>query len=149
MPKVALTVPAKFIKFAVLAERDKCWSWKGYISDGGYALIRCSRFNIRAHRFAYESYIGAIPEGLVLDHECRNRACVNPWHLKPMTRVQNILIGINILGISTKLYCKNRHYLSPENCYFDKDGHRTCKECHSQRQKDRNRQRKSSGRMMP
>jgi len=63
----------------------------GYVSRYGYA-----RFNIapgqsvHAHRFAYEELVGPIPEGLDLDHLCRNKTCVNPAHLEPVTRAENV-----------------------------------------------------------
>jgi hypothetical protein len=57
---------------------------------------------IRAHRFAYELLVGPIPEGLVIDHLCRNRRCVNPAHLEPVTAEENWRRGDAPSAISTR-----------------------------------------------
>lgn len=72
-----------------------CWNWLGPLSKAGYALGTVQRSQggiVRqavAHRMFYEEAKGPIPEGLVLDHLCRNRRCVNPDHLEPVTQVVN------------------------------------------------------------
>src|SRR5690348_12502203 len=62
-----------------------CWHWLGGRLNEGYGELRRpeSTKSVRAHRVSYEYYRGPIPEGLKLDHLCRNRDCVNPWHLEP------------------------------------------------------------------
>ena len=72
---------------------DTCWLWTGALGTGGYATIRLpgSRQQLRAHRWAYEYFVGPIPEGLTLDHLCRVRHCVNPAHLEPVTMRENLL----------------------------------------------------------
>lgn len=73
---------------------DNCWNWTGYISDTGYGRPRFrvggKQYFLRAHRMSYEFKIGPIPAGMILDHTCHNRACVNPEHLRPVTDKQNI-----------------------------------------------------------
>ena len=67
-----------------------CWLWLRSTSGGGYGLFTPSKKGfVKAHRFAYEDVVGPIPEGLHLDHVCRNRLCVNPAHLKPVTQQEN------------------------------------------------------------
>lgn len=66
-----------------------CWVWTAGLSAGGYAYLYHQGKRYRAHRLAYEHYIGPIPDGLVLDHACHNTACVNPAHLRPVTVKQN------------------------------------------------------------
>jgi len=68
-----------------------CWLWTGALYVNGYGAFRGpDGRTIRAHRFAYERVVGPIPEGLDLDHLCRVRACVNPAHLEPVTRAENL-----------------------------------------------------------
>ena len=72
---------------------DGCWEWTGTKIDQGYGHHFCgieTRKTARVHRIAYEVWKGQIPEGLTIDHLCYNRACVNPLHLEPVTRGDNV-----------------------------------------------------------
>lgn len=77
-------------------ESSQCWVWLGSISDSGYGTIGRGPGgkNVKAHRWVYENIIGKIPDGLQLDHLCRNRSCVNPAHLEPVTHTENIRRGL-------------------------------------------------------
>lgn len=69
---------------------DACWPWTARLDRDGYGTLKMpTGRSIRAHRFAYELLVGPIPEGLVIDHLCRNRRCVNPAHLEPVTAEEN------------------------------------------------------------
>lgn len=108
-------------------EDSGCWRWLRYVDPSGYG--RVGR-NQAAHRKTYEALIGPIPPGLVLDHLCRNRACVNPAHLEPVTERDNILRGESP---SARLYrqthCKRGHPFDPGNTYRAPDGSRVCRMC--------------------
>ncbi|WWV91859.1 HNH endonuclease [Microbacterium phage phiMiGM15] len=99
MPKRTLTpAPERFFAKVRPASFEECWHWQGARNVGGYGVFQVgsSRGTARtrlAHVWAYEHLIGTKPEGLDLDHLCRNRACVNPWHLDPVTRGVNVARG--------------------------------------------------------
>ena len=83
-----------------------------------------------AHRVAYEKAYGPIPEGLVIDHLCRNGLCVNPEHLEAVTRKENILRGEGACAQNArKTHCKRGHELIPENLIERSDGRRDCLLC--------------------
>jgi hypothetical protein len=72
---------------------EGCWLWQRKLGRNGYGQMRGYAGQISAHRFAYEVLMGPIPEGMQLDHLCRNRACCNPEHLEPVTGRENRLRG--------------------------------------------------------
>lgn len=115
---------------------DSCWQWLGTIKTGtGYGVIRVERSIVRAHRFAYEHLVGPIPDGLVLDHLCRNRSCVNPWHLEPVTIRVNTLRGSHGRR-AERSECSNGHALSGENLQVRTDQGRKrliCRACNAAR----------------
>ena len=71
----------------------KCWEWKAYRTPRGYGQVRFEGTMRRAHRVVYEHLKGPIPEGLLIDHLCRNRGCVRPSHLEPVEPVTNTRRG--------------------------------------------------------
>lgn len=72
---------------------EGCWNWSGFLNNHGYPCMGIGPANKRkrllAHRAAFELVKGEIPAGALLDHICRNRACVNPDHLRPVNEKQN------------------------------------------------------------
>lgn len=110
---------------------DACWEWQGGRSSIGHGhfALRSDR-KVQAHRFAYEKVVGPIPEGLVLDHLCRNPPCCNPAHLEPVTRGENTLRGDTVTGNNMrKTVCVHGHKFTPETTYVTKTGGRHCLIC--------------------
>ncbi|MCX5587594.1 HNH endonuclease [Streptomyces erythrochromogenes] len=108
----------------------QCWAWNGANKDG------YGNFNLgggawtQAHRFAYEHLVGAIPPGLYLDHLCRNHACVNPWHLDPVTPRVNVLRGQSpTIVASLAGRCVHGHLHTEVGLYVSPDGRRFCRGC--------------------
>jgi hypothetical protein len=111
-------------------EPDGCWNWRGSGEGHGYGLFGVKRFMARAHRVSYEYYVGPIAPGLQIDHLCRNRRCVRPDHLEPVTQRENILRGTSPSAANArKTECLRGHPLSGDNLYVDKKGGRSCREC--------------------
>lgn len=71
-----------------------CWNWTGYRNRGGYGRYMHQKRMQLAHRVSYELLVGPVPDGLVIDHLCRNPSCVNPDHLEPVTNAENIRRGL-------------------------------------------------------
>jgi len=112
-----------------------CWDWTGKINAYGYGRLSLSRSapgetlkEAFAHRVSYEKHVGEIPEGLDLDHLCRNRRCVNPDHLEPVTRKENLRRGHGEHS-GGKTHCKRGHEFTPENTIITTEGYRNCREC--------------------
>lgn len=111
-----------------------CWLWTGYIAKQGYGRMSIKEMEPRArwaHRVSYESFKGAIPEGLQLDHLCRNKTCVNPDHLEAVTPRINCLRGNSKSAQHARSYtCIRGHLLEGDNLYNTTRKHRRCKQCH-------------------
>jgi hypothetical protein len=87
----------KFVRYLIedRGYKTPCWIWQLTVSEDGYGRVSVGRSNIAAHRFYYEQRFGPIPDGLLLDHLCRVRCCVNPDHLEPVTTLENTRRGLN------------------------------------------------------
>jgi hypothetical protein len=86
-----------------------CWVWNGPVFNG-YGYMKVAGRVRGAHRVSYELFVGAVPEGLQLDHLCRNRACLNPAHLEPVTMVENVSCGVGMsVKNRLKTHCPSGH----------------------------------------
>ena len=114
-----------------------CWNWQGAVQKhNGYGRLTTRSYtkgqkrSFAAHRLAYELVNGPVPEGLQLDHLCRNRICGNPTHLEPVTMRENLMRGETLAAqLSSQTACKHGHEFTPENTYRRRDGSRNCKTC--------------------
>lgn len=124
---------------------DGCVEWSNPRPDG-YGQICVGYHNGKvvnrlAHRVVYTMWVGPVPDGLELDHLCRNRACVNPLHLEPVTRSENTIRGVGpklardrllnpaLNPNKPKPFCKRGHKMVGENVWYRSNGYRYCKAC--------------------
>ena len=118
-----------------------CWLWDGSLSTSGYAstgVYRSDRnqaVTTHAHIVLYEILVGPVPHGLELDHVCRQRSCVNPRHLEPVTHQVNVLRGAAPTADNARRsVCVNGHPLTPDNLVTSMmDRGRFCRTCHNAR----------------
>lgn len=117
-----------------------CMPWPA-AKVSGYGVININGKPRKAHRVIYENHKGPIPDGLVLDHLCRNHKCVNPDHLEAVTQKINTIRGIGPSAMnSKKTHCKNGHPFSDENTRAPTGRvHRTCRTCVREQMRARRR----------
>lgn len=114
-----------------------CWEWIGCVNYRGYGVFKVEQKSQLVHRVSYQLLKGIIPNGLELDHLCRNRICINPHHLEAVTHKENLRRGLNgfigALKQRLKTHCPKGHEYTKENTriHISKKNQksRLCKTC--------------------
>lgn len=133
-------VQSRFWSYVI--KTPDCWIWIGAVGRAGYGKF--SPFgrvggNHYAHRLSYQWLVGPIPAGLVIDHLCRQHACVNPQHLEAVTPRENVMRGENVKVILSRSgYCLRGHEANDDNVYRVKESGRIayCRPCRRERRRE-------------
>ena len=112
-----------------------CIEWCGSLGRDGYGVTHFGHRSVRAHRAAWAVSFGAPPpRGLVINHKCRNRACVNVLHLEAITNRENVMhpdsMSLTRINLE-KTHCQRGHAYDKENTIISKKGWRSCRKCRS------------------
>lgn len=129
---------------------DGCWMWTGATCSLGYGRFSVHGISNPAHRYSYQLLIGDVPPGLEMDHLCRMRECVNPFHVEPVTHAENMRRSSLAYkrdpesfrhhlwdrshvrrpgnGVPLRTHCSRGHEFSAANTYILK-GSRYCRAC--------------------
>jgi hypothetical protein len=144
-----MPIPGRWLE--KVAVSDGCWLWRAAFDSDGYGKFQYpgpdGQVYVRAHRWAYEHFVGPIPVGHVVMHRCDTPSCVNPDHLDVGTPLQNnddklakgrgTPLWGNALNRARQTHCKYGHPLDGRNLWINPaSGHRRCKQCAADRARE-------------
>src|SRR6266850_5990121 len=148
-PPMAISLEQRFWEYTDKRSPEECWLWLGSRTTDGYGrLIMTDHRFVKAHRLGYEIVRGKIPEGLQLDHLCRNPICVNPWHLEVVDNRTNARRGKSGILAVLKTHCPKGHEFTPENTYLRSDRFRArrCRICSLERGREYKQRKRAAAR---
>lgn len=124
----AISTVLRVIPKLEISQDSGCWNWRGSTITGGYGQVSHHDRLTLVHRLMYMVFVGPIPDGLEIDHLCRNGSCANPAHLEAVTHSENCLRGE--VGHRPPLeFCKRGHRMTESNTRINTSGGRVCREC--------------------
>lgn len=142
---IATELADRLERSVVRGATGDCWSWIGAVDEKGYARFAVGKSLRYAHRVSYELHRGTIPDGLTIDHLCRNRFCANPDHLEPVSLRENILRGENPCAINArKTHCPKGHPYEGPNLLVLSGGRRDCRSCRNASHREARARKKAS-----
>lgn len=130
--KISLTVMdwERFVEYVEdMSNPMACWNWKAGHYKKGYGVFNLRDGAFPAHRISYTWLKGEIPEGLTMDHLCRNRSCVNPEHMEPVTQEENTKRGNSGINMRSRTHCPRGHEHNEQNTKITVAGTRQCMVC--------------------
>lgn len=130
-PAVSPRAWARF--WAKVDKSDHCWVWTAAKNPEGYGRFGMGQRLVYPHRLVAAHIYGAIPDGMVVDHLCRNPSCVRPDHLQIVSMRENTargeLAAVTRAYQQSKTHCPRNHPYSGDNLYVNPSGQRQCREC--------------------
>lgn len=127
-------LPQRFWNKVYPEPNTGCWLWGASSDWKGYGKFCVAKRNLMAHRWSYTMLVGDIPEGRQIDHLCRQKGCVRPDHLEPVTAQVNMLRGPTVAATNAaKTACPQEHPLTEDNVLSDRLGRRKCRTCANER----------------
>lgn len=131
--------------YSLLVQVGDCWEWQGYRGPHGHGAVYHDGASRPAYRVIWEHLRGEVPEGLELDHLCRNPPCCNPDHLDPVTHAENMRRGAQ--SYEVRSHClAGLHELTPDNVITRlTDGRQQCRACRNDKRRTNRRRRRALG----
>lgn len=135
----------RLLSFVEKDVESGCWLWCGAMAKGGYGSFWWNGKSVSAHRASYVLHYGEVPDGLEIDHLCKQRKCCNPLHLEAVTHEENCRRSLS--ANRRKTHCPKGHRYTPENTMLSPHpaGHisRKCRTCHNARNSKKKRKLRS------